>query len=72
MMRIGNGDVTESSVAVAWSGLLQVVSGVFASFPSRAGTGELPSSSIRSSWAWEKQRMSAGSEMWEKAGREWR
>jgi hypothetical protein len=49
-------------VAVAWSGLLQVVSGVFVSLPSRAGAGELPSSSIRSSWAWEKQRVSAGSE----------
>jgi hypothetical protein len=35
---------------------------VSASFSSRAGAGELLSSSIRSSWAWEKQRMSAGSE----------
>jgi hypothetical protein len=53
-MRIGGGVVKESLVAEAWSGLLQVVSGVFASFPSCAGAGELPSSSIRSSRAWEK------------------
>jgi hypothetical protein len=59
MMRIGGGDVKESSVVVVRSGLLQVVSGVFALFPSRAGTGELPSNSNRSSWAWEKWRMSA-------------
>jgi hypothetical protein len=53
-MRIGGGDMKESSVAMAWSGLLQVVSGVFTSFPSRAGAGELLSNSIRSPWAWEK------------------
>jgi hypothetical protein len=60
--------VKESSVAVVWSGLLQVVLGVFASFPSHASAGELPSSSIRSSWAWEKQRMSAGSERGRRQG----
>jgi hypothetical protein len=67
-MRIGGGVMKESSVDVAWSGLMQVVSGVFASFPFRAGTGELPSSSIRSSWAWEKQRVSAGSEQGRRQG----
>jgi hypothetical protein len=68
MMRIGGGGVKESSVAVEWSGLLQVVSGVFASFLSRAGAGELPSSSIRSSWAWEKHCVSAGSERGRRQG----
>jgi hypothetical protein len=61
MMQIGGGDVKESLVAAVGSGLLQVLSGVFASFPSRAGADELPSSSNRGSWAWEKQRVSAGS-----------
>jgi hypothetical protein len=61
----------ESSVAMAWSGLLQVVSGVLTSFPSRAGTGELPSRSIRSSWAWGKIAHEFGFRMRKKARREW-
>jgi hypothetical protein len=61
-MWFGGCDVRESLVMVAWAGSLQVVSRVRASFPSRAGAGELPPSSSWSSWAREKQHVSAGLE----------
>jgi hypothetical protein len=47
---------------VAWTGLLQAVPRVRASFLSRAGAGELLPSSSWSSWAREKQRVSVGLE----------
>jgi hypothetical protein len=53
-MRFGGGDVRENLTTVAWAGVLQVVSRACASFPSRAGAGELLPSSNWGSWVREK------------------